>query len=508
MAEFTKYNQPAAYESAAQAFLASRNKLEQGDADTIAARELKWLWARSQEMMRNNTMGVTAVNRLVGAWVGSGIIIKWKNEDGSEAKKTQKHFDQWAEDVSFDGYGNFYNLQATAARGLVGTGEGILRKYNVRGDNSKIPLAYQVLDSYRLDPEWYGDGEKNIRNSIEFSTRNRPTNYHLYKYHPHARRMAGENNVRVSVPASDVIHMFERVRPEQWRGVPYLSAVMMKILRLEDLCNSTMARQENAQAASWIIKKTNKLKAFAPGTVSQVTVSGEDTEEPQRKRKASVISGIAGSVLYLDEDEECQFASIQDIGPNLHVLIGDMKAQIAAALGLSYEQFSGDVSQANFSSIRAGIVESRIRVDMIQQYMFVNLFLCIIARQWLELATLYYKRQIPAGVYPVYVMPKLMGVDRLKDAQADALEIREGFGLLEKALEERGHTFAEMEAEKEKIAKMRRRGLQIGEQTPVQQSQNSQSSDSPDGNQDDTQPDTQTPEKPKTPKSPAKQRGM
>jgi capsid protein len=155
----------------------------------------------------------------------------------------------------------------------------------------------------------------------------------------------------------------------------------------------------------------------------------------------------------LEGKESVKFASIQDIGPNLQVLLSSELGKIAAALGLTYDQLTGDLSQVNFSSIRAGLNEFRIRTEIVQRFTIINLGLEPITSRWLEMLPLYVPKLSAQGIYPKFSLPRRYGVDELKDAQADLLEVQAGFNTMENALEERDRTFQEVLAEREKISK-------------------------------------------------------
>jgi capsid protein len=45
---------------------------------------------------------------------------------------------------------------------------------------------------------------------------------------------------------------------------------------------------------------------------------------------------------------------------------------VAAAMGITYEQLTGDLTQVNYSSIRAGLLEFRRRCEAIQHGVIVH----------------------------------------------------------------------------------------------------------------------------------------
>lgn len=429
-----------AYEGASTSYRLEQKGLQAGDQDTLAARELGNLWKRSHYLTRNNAIGATAKHRLVSNWIGTGIKVRWIGADGKPATKVQKEWERWIADCNVDSYGNFCNFQHGLANSLMESGESLGRMYIQKRNKTKIPLAIQLLESEQLDP-LYNILDNNIRTGISFDSFGKPINYHLWKNHPGALKQLFSDNKRVAVPADEILHVFERQRPGQWRGIPWLTPVMLNIYEIDELVDATIQRQKAAQAMSWIIENTNPLGAFAPGTVRKV-----DTDEidPATNKKRKIIQGTAGSVHYLNKGESFKFASVQDIGANLGTLLQDEMGKIAACLGLTYDQLTGDLSQVNFSSIRAGLNEFRVRTEIVQRFLIINLGLNPIALKWLELFALYVPKVGTTGVYPLFTLPRRYGVDELKDAQADLLEVQAGFSTMQRKLEERDVTFQEV----------------------------------------------------------------
>lgn len=61
---------------------------------------------------------------------------------------------------------------------------------------------------------------------------------------------------------------------------------------------------------------------------------------------------------------------------------------VAAAMGVTYEQLTGDLTQVNYSSIRAGLLEFRRRVEALQHGVIVHQLCRPIWRAWMEQAVL------------------------------------------------------------------------------------------------------------------------
>jgi lambda family phage portal protein len=417
-----------AFDGASTGFRLAKRKALRGSPDKIAARELQLLWGRSHDLCRNNPVAVTAKNRLVSHWVGTGIKVRWDN------KKIQKLWDEFADNPNIDGWGNLYNLQALWAGAFFESGDVFSRLVIQRDPSQKIPLKVQTLEAEYLDPLF--SNADNVRYGIKFDSFGKPLEYNFWQRDPLDFALGLPPNTRIAVPSNDVIHIFNRERPNQWRGLPKLVPVMLLLYEMEELIDATMVRQKVAQAVGWIIKKRESGPLPTIGPVQSTATSVEKHEGGgEKKRKLQKIT--PGGIHYLQDDEDFIFADTQDIGPNLLVLLKNQWHTISSALDLTYAQQTGDLSDVNFSSIRAGLIELRRRVAMVQQLNMINQGLRPLTNKFKTLAGLYVSPGL-ANATCKYILPKTDWVDPLKDTQADVLELQAGLATLQEKLIERG----------------------------------------------------------------------
>ena len=110
----------------------------------------------------------------------------------------------------------------------------------------------------------------------------------------------------------------------------------------------------------------------------------------------------------------------------------------SAGFRVPYELLTGDLSQVNYSSIRAGLVEFRRMIDAVQWQLFIPM-LCAPVWRWFTEAA-WAAGQIPTPEVPVeWSPPKFDAVDPYKDAMADLLAIRTGTMTLAQAIARQGH---------------------------------------------------------------------
>ncbi len=463
-----------AYEGARRNLRLQEKGIVKGSADTIAGKELAVLQMRSHHLARNNPVAASARNKLVANWVGTGIIAKWSTPS------MQTRWDHFIKDPNLDGFGTLANTQETWAGALYESGDTLTRMV-IRTDPSGlgIPLKLQPLEAEFLDPSFHNPS-LNIRHAMQFNREGKPTFYHLFRKHPEdantLKALVGSNSgtkqsrsilkksdrnvadpLRAKVPAARMLHGLLRKRPGQWRGVPMLAPVMLSLYEMDELMDATLVRQKAAQAVAWIIKKKDSGALPVMGSIvgaEQGFKVGDDGDDEKHhpdlgagyyadgspkdaKKNSKKIQKIRpGGIHYLQKDEDFEFADISDIGTNLIVMLKQHWRLVASALGLTFEQLTGDLTDVNFSSIRSGVLEFRKSVAMIQNLVLVNLLLQPLADFAAELVG-----ETSATVQ--WVFPRLDWVDPKSDVAADIAEVRAGFSTLEEKIGERSRSFTD-----------------------------------------------------------------
>jgi capsid protein len=100
---------------------------------------------------------------------------------------------------------------------------------------------------------------------------------------------------------------------------------------------------------------------------------------------------------------------------------------IAVGSGVTYHQLTGDLSQANYSSLKAGLTDQRKFVSDLQWHMLAPQVITRVIKLWVQLAILSGRLRPRKEGYPCQViMPAFEPVDPKKDLEADILAVRAG----------------------------------------------------------------------------------
>ena len=397
------------------------------------ARSLKVLQARSRHVTRNNSYAQGAREAYVTNMVGNGIRPDWNNPD------IQKLWDRWVKQCDAEGVDSFYGLQSLAASSQFEAGEVLTRlRFRRPEDGLAVPLQLQLIESDHLDPGYSKtlDNGGLIKMGVEFNAIGKRTAYHLWKYHPH-ETLTTQINSRVPVPAASILHLFRRTRPGQLRGVPELTSVIVRLYEIDEMQDALLARQKLAQLfGAFVKRKSVEPVEDAPHFGTQVHMPGElDTLD----------EFTPGAIHYLEDDEEVTFSDPPDIGGSYSAWLRGELLAVARGAGVTYEQMTGDLKGVNYSSIRAGLLEFRRRIEALQAHLMVQQWCQPVAATWLDTAVIsraitledyWNKRDEYLAIN--WIAPKWAWVDPLKEVTADVLEVRSGFKPRSEAAAERG----------------------------------------------------------------------
>ena len=400
--------------------------------NAAVSRSLPLLQTRSHNAIRNNAYASGAREAYVSNLVGSGITPDWKNPE------VQALWNAWVKVCDADGVDGFYGLQALAVGSQFEAGE-VLTRFRIRRpeDGLPVPLQLQLIESEHLDPNYsLANSTRLIKAGIEFDAIGKRSAYHLWKFHPH-EKLTREMNVRVPVPADSILHLYRRTRPGQLRGVPELSAVIVRLYEIDEMQDAVLATQKLAQLfGAFVKRKTADLDEDGPNFGSQVSVEGEDGQ---------LTEFTPGAIHYLEDDEEVTFSSPPDVGSNYSEWLRGELLAVAKGAGITYEQLTGDLKGVNYSSIRAGLLEFRRRAEALQAHLIIHQWCRPIAAKFLDVAVVsgavsipnYWKsRDLHLAID--WIAPKWAWVDPLKEVMADLLEVRAGFKPRSEAAQERG----------------------------------------------------------------------
>jgi lambda family phage portal protein len=285
----------------------------------------------------------------------------------------------WTDEADADGLTDFYGLQAMVAREMFVAGECFVRLRPVARRTGCWCRCSCSFSSPRCCPSRRPRRRPTATASAagSSSTRiGRRVAYHFRRRHPGDSTDQGAVIPEtVRVPAADVLHIYRPIDAGQIRGLPHIAPAMVRLFLLDQYDDAELDRKKTAAMFAGFITKT------AP-------------EEPMMGEAEADLDGAAiaslepGTMQVLLPGEDVKFSSPADVGGGYEAFQYRTLLAVSASLGLPYHLVTGDVRQANYSSLRAELVEFRRRIGQLQHGVIVHQLCRAVWRRWLETAVL------------------------------------------------------------------------------------------------------------------------
>ena len=403
------------------------------------------LLARSRELVVTNGYAANACEAFASNLVGDGIKPSSLIEDPALRDQVQRLWLAWTDEADADGLTDFYGLQAMVVREMFVAGECFVRFRPRRAeDGLLVPIQLQLLQSEMLPfekTETAANGNR-IRCGIEFDAIGRRQAYHFRRRHPGDSTDQGMfTSETVRVPAEDVLHIYRPIDAGQIRGLPHVAPAMVRLFLLDQYDDAELDRKKTAAMFAGFITKTAPEEQLM-GEIEATDDSGV------------TVSLEPGTLQVLLPGEDVKFSSPADVGGGYEAFQYRTLLSVSASLGLPYHLVTGDVRQANYSSLRAELVEFRRRVEQLQHGVVAHQLCRPVWARWLETAVLSGALDIPdfarspARYRPVnWIPPRGDWVDPLKDIQAQVLAMEAGIVSRRKVVEATGYDVEEIDRE-------------------------------------------------------------
>jgi len=334
------------------------------DADILP--DLALLRERSRDLVRNAPIAGGAVGTVVQNVIGTGLSLQSRpdhkalgmsEDEASEwAATTEREFRLWSESVDCDitRTQNFYGLQDLAFRAALESGD-VFALLLFAKPNTRTPyrLRVQVLEADRVaNPSGKRDNEGQLAGGIEFAPTGEPLAYHFLKHHPGAILSAAkQETVRIAAFGArtgrrNVIHLFDRTRPGQSRGVPFLAPVIEPLKQLDRYTEAEVSAAVVSSLFTVFVKTEN-----GNGLASDAGTTVTSAEAGEEVRLGS------GAILDLMPGEDVTFANPSRPNTAFDVFTLAVLRQIGAALGLPFEVLVKHFT-SSYSASRAAMLDA------------------------------------------------------------------------------------------------------------------------------------------------------
>jgi lambda family phage portal protein len=310
-----------------------------GDADSVNAVAVRELRILARNLIRNNAYAKRAQEVIANNTVGWGITPRPSGKDATANAKAMELWKTWADTTECDSEGRstFSGMLSQSMKTIVSDGEILIRRRVRRpSDGLSLPLQLEILEPDFLDSNKAGIAPSGgtIIQGVEFDQIGRRAAYWIFPEHPGSS--SAITGVSRRVPATDVLHCFLPTRPGSTRGVSWFGAAIVTLSDLDEYEDAELMKHKIAACFGAFISDIDGRAA--PIGTADTTDDTIEAFEP-------------GMIANLPAGKAVTFATpptlTSDSLPTRNL------RKVAAALGIGYEELTGDYSQVNLEQAGA-----------------------------------------------------------------------------------------------------------------------------------------------------------
>ena len=364
-----------------------------GSADEDIQEHLEIIRERSRDLYMGVPLATGALKTMRTNVVGSGLALKSQidytflgisEEQAQEIENTiEREFALWCdpEGCDIERTDNFFNLQQLAFLNWLMSGDVFVLLPTTERVNMPYDIRVQLVEADLISdpPE---KGNRNIVGGVELNRHGEVFAYHILNKHPLATESEGTKQERWKrvkafgeiTGRRNVIHIMNRERIGQRRGVPFLAPVIETIKQLGRYTEAEiMAAVVSGMFAVFIEKK---------GISSDDPVGAVVPEEQQIDAgNPNTLEVAPGVIIDLNEGEEAKSVSPGRPNSNFDGFVVAVLRQIGAALEIPHEVLVKDFDRS-YSASRAALLELWKSVKMYRGWM-ASSFCQPIFEEWL-----------------------------------------------------------------------------------------------------------------------------
>ncbi len=403
---------------------------------------LELLRTRSRDLYAGGApLGKGAIDRIVLNALGSGLklnvridphLLNMSEQQAIDwAAKTEAEFDYWASSklADYGGELTFYELQQLALKSILIDGEcfAILKHSSFRDDRiAPYSLRIQLIEAERIQNPTHTAGyiwDEGVMLSNEGSV----IGWNIKNRNPNAELTGQPKLEDIHVPAGGhVLHIFQRERIGQHRGVPFLAPVIEQLKQL--------SRYTDSELMSAVI--SGMYSIFFEHAPRDPDNYVPDEEYATEANFGETIAGITadmmmGAIMDLPEGVKATSLSPNRPNQNFGQFVESLAHQIGGALGIPQELLYLHFT-ASYSASRGALLEAW-KVFKCWRSWFAESFCRPVYEAFLNEAVtlgrieapLYYKDDFHAKLYAwsEWVGPSQGQLDPTKEVQAAVMKI-------------------------------------------------------------------------------------
>lgn len=402
------------------------------DANAEIVRAAPALRKSARDLVRNNAYAALALQEWEGNAAPLAARAQVDETDAATARKLNEAVDAlWYEQCqAIDPNGDTFDAQqCLAVRSIVESGAVLVRRIEgSANERAPLPFHLQILEPDHLDGSQdreLPDGGA-IIGGVEIDAAGQVQRYHILREHPGAAAVFTRRLGSAPVPASEMLHVFERLRPEQLHGASWFAPVIVKARDLDQYDEAELVRKQiESCMAAFVEDVDSSLGDYTLGA-SVFDSNGDRIEEFR-----------PGMIGYLPSGRRVTMAVPSSSGGYSEYMRTQLRGY-AAGLALTYELLTGDMSQVNFSSGRMGLAGFKRRVRKLHNKVLIPRLLDPVWRWFITYAQAAGKVD-ERKIWAKWTPPRWDSIQPVDDATADLINMRSGAATFGQVVSERGY---------------------------------------------------------------------
>lgn len=353
---------------------------------------LNILRQRSRDLYMGVPLATGAIKTCRTNVVGGGLLLKSQIDyeaigmDAKDARsleqKIEREFKLWADTTNCDieRLDNFYELQQLAFLNWLISGDVIVLLPTTIRATMPYDLRIQLIEADRLSTPKDKTQDKNIIDGVESNKNGETIAYYICNKHPNSKDLTEKEEwIRVeaygkSTGRKNVLHLMNRERIGQRRGVPMLAPVIESLKQL--------GRYTEAELVAAVVSGLFTVFVEKEGYSNEAPFGQIVPEEQQvdRYTENSIELG-PGAIIDLNEGEKANVVNPGRPNAAFDGFVTSICRQIGAALEIPYELLLKNFN-ASYSASRAALLEAWKSFRMYREWLAAD-FCQPIYEEWL-----------------------------------------------------------------------------------------------------------------------------
>lgn len=342
----------------------------EGDANAAILPDLPTLREESQHLFRNNAIAGGAIRTNITKVVGTGLKVK-SQIDRAVLNLTDEQADIWernaerefrlateTREIDAERTLPFSLLQGLAFLKVLEDGDILINMPRISRPGSPYTLKLQLIEAARLINKDNAQNTERMSGGVEKDENGAPVAYHILKQHPGSIYRKTSDLSWTTIPAFGksgsplCLHLFDKTRPGQSRGVPYLTPVVELIKQLGRYTDAeVMAAVVSGMLTIFVTNETGNPALGPAPTLSNTT--GDASLQAD-------VTGMElgyGSVVGLLPGEKIETVNPGRPNPAFDPFMTAILRQIGMALELPFELLVRHFT-SSYSASRAALEEA------------------------------------------------------------------------------------------------------------------------------------------------------